>query len=68
MTHDQLNAALADLDLSQARLAKIVGAEKGTVNRWTKGHQRIPHAVAIIVSMLTARIVRPEFLEGLSVG
>lgn len=34
MTPSDLTASLAALGLSQARFARLVGVDKGTVNRW----------------------------------
>lgn len=42
MTSDQFRAALKSLNLPQRRLAKTLGLDTGTVNRWARGILPVP--------------------------
>lgn len=52
MTGDQLRAALAELDMTQAALAKITGAHFQTISKYCRGAMAIPRYVETIVELL----------------
>lgn len=48
-----LRAALEQLDLGDRQFAKIYGVPWERVDRWLKGQDDIPHAVAVMLALLT---------------
>lgn len=64
MTPDDFNAALATLGWSQRMLARRLGCDAMTVNRWSHGRQAIPAQVAAYLARLKAAHARvPEPAE-----
>jgi transcriptional regulator with XRE-family HTH domain len=49
MTNGELRAALAELKLTQAALARLADVNIRTVRRWVSGYTPVPHYVTIIL-------------------
>ncbi|MGH7746515.1 MAG: hypothetical protein ACREQ5_17400 [Candidatus Dormibacteria bacterium] len=54
MTATEYRSALAALDLSQARLARILAADRNTPSRWATGRVAVPASVAILLRLALA--------------
>jgi hypothetical protein len=54
MTEKQFRAAIARLELSQARAAQLVGADPRTGRRWALGERPVPTCVGILLRLLIA--------------
>lgn len=64
MTPDEMQAALAKLDLSPAALAKLLGVDIRTTRRWATGGKPIPDAIAAqLTAMVAAGGIPPELVE-----
>lgn len=50
MTPQQFKDTLADLGLSQAGLARLLGANNVTTNRWAMGVVPIPHSIVLLLA------------------
>ena len=59
MTPDAYRAALARLDMSQARLSRLLDHNKQTTNRWAQGTRPIPRSVELL---LAAWAANPELI------
>lgn len=63
MTADRFILVLREISVSQGRLAKLLGADKGTVSRWARGVSPIPRAVALLLMLVRSGRVRVAELE-----
>lgn len=54
MTPTAFRAALDRLGLSQVEAAALIGVDKMTVHRWTKGTRPIPPTVPVIMTLIDA--------------
>ena len=59
MTPAAYRATLAGLGISQARLSRLLDADKSTPNRWATGAVPVPRA---IVLLLQAWLAHPELI------
>lgn len=50
MRPEAFRAALAALDLTQARLGRLLGVDKMTPNRWATGVRPIPRTVELLLA------------------
>ena len=55
MTGDQLRAALAELNLTQAKFAELAGLHMQTVSKYCRGAMEVPRYVETIVELLRER-------------
>lgn len=67
MSADEFRAALEQLGVSQIRWARLVGAEKGTVNRWANGLSQVPGSVHVLLAILLETDLTIEDLEQIMV-
>ena len=65
MTPDEYRQTIASLRLSQARLGRLLGVDKGTPSRWATGASTIPGAVALLLRAMRAGKVTADELEAL---
>lgn len=55
MTADQLRTALKACDLSQRRLAEVLGVDATTVNRWVLGKLEVPKYASAYLELLETK-------------
>lgn len=67
MTPAQFRATLTALNLSQARLGRLLKVNKDTPTNWATGRSEIPGAVALLLELLARGTVTVEDLEALAV-
>lgn len=63
MTPDEYRVSMARLRLSQARLGRMLGVDKGTPSRWASGASTVPGSVALLLRSMVAGYVTPDQLE-----
>lgn len=59
MSPNDYRAALAAIGLTQARLARILGSDKATTNRWSTGFRRVPRSIELLLAAWKAH---PELI------
>jgi len=63
VTPEAYRSALTALDLSQARLARLLKVDKTTANRWAQGHTTIPGGTSLLLWCVTNGRVTIDELE-----
>ena len=62
MTIDELNARMAQLELTVADMALIAGTTRRAVEKWRAGVHPVPRTVAIILDAMAAGQLSPDWL------
>jgi hypothetical protein len=62
MTIDELNARMAELELTVADLALIAGTTRRAVEKWRSGMHPVPRMTAIILDAMAANQLSPDWL------
>lgn len=65
MTPKAYRETLASLGLSQARLGRLLRADKATPNRWATGAVAVPRAVELLLLLLASGRVTLDEIEAL---
>jgi len=59
----EFRAALAALGIPQTRVAELFNVNPRHIRRWRSGDRRLPHAVGLVVNLLTTGVVTIEQAE-----
>lgn len=65
MTPTQFRATLKTLNLSQARLGRLLGVNMDTPTNWAKGNTAVPSAVVLLLELMARGVVTIEDLEAI---
>jgi DNA-binding transcriptional regulator YiaG len=63
MTPDELSRTLMRLDLTQTRLAALLGHDPRTVRSWVAGRYPVPKSAAIVLRLLARGLITIAQIE-----